>query len=130
MCKSGDCRDEHSDKGGDCHCESRQDKFIDSCLLLLIAQNPSHGYDLVEKLKRYGYETVDPTKVYRRLRRLESERFVESAWSTETPGPARRAYRITEEGLDFLQTWLPSVQRSIDSYRFFLDDLNALIARA
>lgn len=116
MCKSGECRDEHSEKGGDCRCESRQDKFIDPCLLLLIAQNPSHGYDLVEKLKRYGYDAVDPTKVYRRLRRLEGESFLESAWSTETPGPARRAYRITEEGQDFLQTWLPAVQRSIDSY--------------
>jgi PadR family transcriptional regulator, regulatory protein PadR len=130
MCESGGCKDEHSDKGGDCHCESKQDKFIDACLLLLIAQGPSHGYELVEKLKRYGYEAVDPTKVYRRLRRLEGERFLESAWSADTTGPARRAYRITEEGQDFLQTWLPSVQRSIESYRSFLDDLNALRAQA
>ncbi len=131
MChEEGDCHDSERGKSGDCHCESKQDKFIDACLLLLIAQESSHGYDLMEKLKKYGFDSVDPTKVYRRLRRLEREEFVESAWSTETSGPARRAYRITEDGMDFLQTWLPSVQRSIDSYRSFLDDLTKLSAKA
>jgi poly-beta-hydroxybutyrate-responsive repressor len=120
-CGSGKTRSE-----GSCHCESSHEKFIDPCLLLLNAQAPSHGYDLIERLKRYGFDAVDPARVYRRLRHLEDEGFLESAWSTETPGPARRAYRITKDGLDFLQTWPPAINRSIESYRSFIDDLAAL----
>jgi PadR family transcriptional regulator PadR len=112
MYQSGDCGSMKGHGEGSCSCESRHEKFIDPCLLLLIAQDPSHGYDL--------------TRVYRRLRHLEDCGFLESAWSTDTPGPARRAYRITKEGLDFLQTWPPAVQRSIESYKSFIDDLTAL----
>jgi PadR family transcriptional regulator PadR len=126
MYQSGDCGSMKGHGEGSCSCESRHEKFIDPCLLLLIAQDPSHGYDLIERLKKYGFDGVDPTRVYRRLRHLEDCGFLESAWSTDTPGPARRAYRITKEGLDFLQTWPPAVQRSIESYKSFIDDLTAL----
>jgi PadR family transcriptional regulator PadR len=126
MHQYGDCGGGKVHGEGSCHCESRHEKFIDPCLLLLIARDPSHGYDLIERLKCYGFEGVDPTRVYRHLRHLEDEGFLESAWSTETSGPARRAYRITKEGLDFLQTWQPAVTRSIQSYEAFLADLSAM----
>jgi PadR family transcriptional regulator, regulatory protein PadR len=125
MCESNACEGEKTSSTGACHCEGH-DKFIDPCLLLLIAQNPSHGYDLIEKLERYGFNGVDPTKAYRHLRRLEEEGFLESAWSADSPGPARREYRITKEGLDFLQTWPPAIQKSIEAYKAFVEDLNAL----
>ena len=126
MCKSDDCHTGKRHSSGSCQCGSRHDNFLDPCLLLLIAQDPSHGYDLVARLKRYGFEGVDPTRVYRRLRRLDDEGFLESAWLTENPGAARRAYKITEEGLDFLQSWPASIAAKIDSYRSFIDDVGAL----
>jgi PadR family transcriptional regulator, regulatory protein PadR len=125
MCESDDCGCEETHNRGACHGEGH-DKFIDPCLLLLIAQSPSHGYDLIDKLERYGFSGVDPTKAYRHLRRLEEEGFLESAWSAETPGPARREYKITKEGLDFLQTWPPAIEKSIESYKAFVEDLSGL----
>ena len=129
MCESNDCGCEETSSKGACHCEGH-DKFIDPCLLLLIAQNSSHGYDLIEKLERYGFTGVDPTKAYRHLRHLEQEGFLESAWSTENPGPARREYKITKEGLDFLQTWPQAIEKSIEAYKAFIVDLDALKAKA
>ncbi len=127
MCESHECKCEgekaSSQKG--CRCGGHS-HFIDPCLLLLIAQNPSHGYDLVERLERYGIKDIDPTKAYRHLRHLEAEGFLESAWAAENPGPARREYCITKEGLDFLQTWPPVIQKSIEAYKAFVEDLGKL----
>ncbi|MCX7026439.1 MAG: PadR family transcriptional regulator [Spirochaetes bacterium] len=127
MCESNDCKCESEKVAGEkgCRCGGHS-HFIDPCLLLLIAQTPSHGYDLVERLGRYGINEVDPTKAYRHLRHLEAEGFLESAWAAETPGPARREYRITKEGLDFLQTWPLVIQKSIDAYGAFVEDLKNL----
>jgi len=95
-------------------------------MLMLIAKDSGHGYDLIERLKRYGFESVDPTKVYRRLRRLESECLLKSQWQTENTGPARRAYTITQEGTDFLLTWQPTIQKTLEVYAVFLEDLKAV----
>ena len=127
MCKSSsDCSSHNHDVEGGCGCESRQDKFIDAAMLMLIAKDSGHGYDLIERLKRYGFESVDPTKVYRRLRRLESECLLKSQWQTENTGPARRAYTITQEGTDFLLTWQPTIQKTLEVYAVFLEDLKAV----
>jgi PadR family transcriptional regulator, regulatory protein PadR len=131
MCKTDGetgCKRHNHDTEGGCHCEAHQDKFIDAVMLLLIAKDPSHGYDLIERMKRYGFDSVDPTKVYRRLRKLESDGFLESKWVTETAGPARRAYSITKEGTDFLFTWKPLAQKTLEAYHVFIEDLNGLYA--
>jgi len=131
MCdSSGKCRGSGChEKEGSCGCEARHDKFIDAAMLVLIAQDAGYGYDLVERLKRYGFEGTDPTKIYRRLRRLEGDGLLSSAWQTESSGPARRSYTITREGIDFLLTWRPVVMRTIKEYSTFLDDLAALQAK-
>ncbi len=49
--------------------------------------------------------------VYGLLRRLERHGFIYSRWSVEESGPARRIYRITEEGLDYLEDSLGRLKR-------------------
>jgi len=38
---------------------------------MLLAQKPTYGYDLMEKLDKFGFESPDPGTVYRYLRNLE-----------------------------------------------------------
>lgn len=128
MCKdkNAGCKEHgHGDDDG-CQCEAHQEKFIDAAMLLLIAKDPSHGYDLIEKLKSYGFDSVDAAKVYRRLRRLEADRFLKSEWITVTSGPARRAYSITQEGVDYLLTWKPVAKKTLDAYKGFIEDIDSL----
>lgn len=89
-----------------CECvEARVERFIQPCVLLLLAEQPSHGYDLMERLARFGFKEVDPGAMYRNLRKLEDDGFVSSTWETSGSGPARRSYTITNEGHDLLRTW-------------------------
>lgn len=80
-------------------------------LLLLIAERPGHGYDLIERLDRLGVPEVEPGHVYRVLRGLERERLLESAWVASGAGPPRRRYRITASGFADLEERMARLDR-------------------
>ena len=71
--------------------------YLRACLLLLMAERPTHGYDLLARLGELGPHP-DAGGVYRILRTLEREGLVESWWGESEAGPARRLYRLTAEG--------------------------------
>lgn len=68
------------------------------CLLLLLGEAPSHGYELMERLKPLGFDWNGPGPIYRELRALESSGMVASAWSAPRAGPVPRVYELTDDG--------------------------------
>ncbi len=68
------------------------------CLLLLLAEAPGHGYELMERLKPLGFDWGGPGPIYRELRSLETNGLVASAWSAPPAGPVLRVYELTDEG--------------------------------
>ena len=80
-------------------------------ILSILRGREAHGAEIVRLLRgRYGI-TVPKAMVYGLLRRLEGHGLVSSQWSVEGSGPARRVYRITEEGLDYLDDSLDGLKR-------------------
>jgi len=78
-------------------------------LLLLLAESESHGYELYDQLVSFGFETerLDSSIVYRDLREMEQQGYIESYWDDEdSKGPKRRVYRIREEGKIRLEEWI------------------------
>jgi PadR family transcriptional regulator PadR len=76
--------------------------FLRPCVLLLLRESPAHGYDLLERLKAFGFPGSDPGGLYRMLRGLEQEGLVHSAWEPSAAGPQRRIYEITRAGSEAL----------------------------
>jgi PadR family transcriptional regulator, regulatory protein PadR len=102
---------------------ARVERFGEPALLLLLADGPTHGYELLERLPDLlGEEKIDVGNVYRALRALEEEGLVVSEWQAELPGPARRTYTITGEGRAALQAWLEALEALRDGVASFLDD--------
>lgn len=93
--------------GGRCCPKSRQIRgFLQPWLLLLLAEKPAHGYELIERLTQGAdVPTVDPGFLYRTLRQFEEEGLARSSWDTKGHGPARRIYEITDDGLEYLHAW-------------------------
>jgi len=90
------------------------------CLFLLLAEQPDHGYDLVERLRSLGFDADGAGPLYQILRRLEADGLVESAWDASVAGPARRTYRLTAEGWSTLRASaeaLESLGRFLGDYR-------------
>jgi len=104
--------------------------FMQPRLLLLLAQNPAHGYELMDTMAREEDTNVDPGLLYRTLRQFEEDGLVRSSWDTAGSGPARRVYEITEEGLDYLHAWANNVQRTRERLDLFLEDYEAHFAPA
>lgn len=102
--------------------------YLRPCLLLLIAERPSHGYDLIERLEELGLGATDPGGLYRALRSMERDGLVDSGWETSNSGPARRTYNPTEEGVEWLHAWAGALSESRRLVGRFLDRYQAVVA--
>ena len=71
-------------------------------MLLLLREEPAHGYDLMQRLRPFGFVRDDPGRLYRALRALEQEGLVRSAWEESSNGPDRRIYELTRAGVEEL----------------------------
>lgn len=94
--------------------------LLPSCLLLLLAEAPSHGYELADRLKQWGFELSGPGPVYRELRVLEEHGLVRSAWSPSGSGPVPRVYEVTSAGrkaLDRAATDLEGIQQLLKEFQ-------------
>jgi poly-beta-hydroxybutyrate-responsive repressor len=94
--------------------------------LLLLVQEPAHGYQLMERLEEMDDPSADPALLYRTLRQFEEEGLVQSAWDTEGRGPARRVYEITDEGQEYLHAWAINIRRTRERLERFLADYEQL----
>lgn len=104
--------------------------FLRPSLLLLIAEEPSHGYDLLERLRLLGHRQAEPGGLYRCLRAMEQEGLVDSRWEPSSSGPPRRTYRLTPEGTDWLHAWAGALRESHRVLGQFLDRYGTVAAAA
>ena len=86
--------------------------YLRASLLLLIGEAPAHGYDLLDQIAQLGLRSVDPGGLYRTLRVMEDDGLVASWWEHSSAGPARRTYRLTDEGVDWLHAWAGALRES------------------
>jgi PadR family transcriptional regulator, regulatory protein PadR len=107
---------------GEWEVRARVERFGEPALLLLLADRPTHGYELIERLPALsGEDRVDVGNLYRTLRSLEDEGLVESEWRGDLPGPTKRTYTLTDEGQAVLASWLRAVEQLRESLDDFLD---------
>jgi DNA-binding PadR family transcriptional regulator len=95
-------------------------RYVEGCLLLLVAERPGHGYELVERLAAFGLEKVDSATVYRVLRSLDRGGLVDSSWEEAESGPVRRRYRISRSGLMRLRAWVSAANASASDLASFV----------
>ncbi len=75
------------------------------CLLAVIAEEPSYGYEMVRKLRERGLALVSEGSIYPLLSRLQRQGLVEGFHVASSAGPQRKYYRIAASGTDRLHRW-------------------------
>ncbi|MBU1669948.1 MAG: PadR family transcriptional regulator [Actinobacteria bacterium] len=90
-------------------------RFLRPVVLLLLAESPYHGYELMGKLKEFGFEqgAMDPSILYRLLRNIEREGLASSSLDDTGSGPARKVYALTPEGQEVLDLWAATIGDTI-----------------
>ena len=89
-------------------------RFLLPAVLLLLAEEPRHGYSLAKDLQELRLGRVDRPSVYRALAQLEADGLVESFAGAPRAGQARRSYRITDDGEAVLRQWMGVIKDERD----------------
>ena len=103
--------------------QDKQERYIQPSVLLSLYLNPSYGYEIIKNIQMFGFVEghAPPGMIYRHLRQLEEDGLVLSEWKTEDPGPARRMYCITGEGIEVLTLWIDYMERQADNLYSFTE---------
>ena len=102
--------------------------FLRPCLLLLLREEPAHGYDLLERVQSLGFDGSDPGGLYRALRALEKEKLVRSLWEPSEAGPERRTYEITRAGMENLHRSAKAIAAGQQNVTSFLSRYEEFVA--
>jgi DNA-binding PadR family transcriptional regulator len=89
--------------------------FLYPALLLLLAEEPRHGYLLCDALPTLGLGRMDRPSVYRALAELESDGLVRSWDAAPTAGSTRHVHAVTPQGEEALEAWMSIVSRERNS---------------
>ena len=95
-------------------------------VLLAVSMRRAHGYLIEEHLRALGLIGIGMSTLYRTLRHLEREGYLESTWEPGPTGPARRVYTLTDIG----RAWLDTSAAMLDAYRQTIDRFFGLYASA
>jgi len=117
-CHEGDCGcadDANCSSEENCCRKSAQLRGVmHIAILSLLKGRDSHGSDLYQSLKdRFGMEAAKPV-VYMALRRMERHGLLVSHWDMEDSGPAKRVYKITEDGIDYLNESIGELKKTAE----------------
>ena len=82
-------------------------RYTEACLLLLLAERPSHGYELAERLAEVfplPELTPDLSSIYRMIADLEDQGAIRSRWAAGSGG-GKKACELTDDGWKLLRFW-------------------------
>ena len=88
--------------------------FLLPALLLLLAEEPRHGYSLAKGMLALRVGRVDRPGVYRALAQLEADGLILSSPETSLAGQGRRVYSLTEQGEQVLRHWMGVIKEERD----------------
>lgn len=103
-------------------------KFVRPALLLLLLEQPAHGYELLERLEPFRFARPDPGGLYRNLRALEDAGLVRSAWQRSNAGPDRRIYELTRAGREELHAHAKALAATNQTLQVFLSRYREFVA--
>ena len=99
---------------------ARLERFTEPAVLLVLRDNPGHGYELLEAPGAHAGRADRQGNLYRILRSLERDGLVDSTWDDNAPGPAKRVYVITQSGRRVLAQWVEAfskIESQIERFR-------------
>lgn len=93
---------------------------LEFLVLLIIKGEDQYGYSLVQKIT--PRIAIAEGTVYPLMRRLVKEGYLTTYFKPSTEGPARKYYKITEEGRERLQSLLAEWKDFTDAVNLFIKE--------
>ena len=95
---------------------------IDTIILRVLIEKDDYGYEIIKTISKNSagkYELKEPS-LYTSLKRLESQKLIESYWGDESQGGRRKYYHITSIGKE-------TFKKSLTAWKTAKDLIDTLI---
>lgn len=81
--------------------------ILDGCILKIISNKETYGYEISQQLQEYGFSTISEGTIYPLLLRLEKNGLIIAQYRESSIGPKRKYFSISDAGQRELdQFWL------------------------
>jgi PadR family transcriptional regulator PadR len=80
--------------------------ILEGCILAIIKQQPTYGYELSVRLHEFGLTDVSEGSIYPILLRLQKEKVIYGLMEKSEAGPKRKYYYLTTEGEEALEQFI------------------------
>lgn len=107
-------------RAGQDHTSQLLHGVLDMCLMSIIDEEASYGYEMVRKLRDRGLDLASEGSIYPLLSRLQKQGMIEGYLVQSSEGPARKYYRMSEQGRETLTRWL-------DDWSGFRDSVDGVL---
>jgi PadR family transcriptional regulator PadR len=98
---------------------------LDICLLAVMREGPTYGYEMTKRLRARGLSIVGEGSVYPLLGRLERDGLVETRRVASNGGPPRKYYSLSPAGERTLEAGKREWQMTRDAVDGALDLVTA-----
>ncbi|MDE1549204.1 PadR family transcriptional regulator [Jeotgalibaca caeni] len=102
---------------------------LEGCVLLIISEEEIYGYDMVQKLRNFGFTEMTGGTIYPLLQKLEKNKLISSITRPSPDGPDRKYFQLTKDGQSYTQEFIKqwrnlssNVEEIIHSKERFLHD--------
>lgn len=95
---------------------------LEGCVLAIIAQQETYGYEISQQLERYGFGTITEGTIYPLLLRLEKNGCLAAVYRASSQGPKRKYYHLTEAGREELSRFVESFGEMAAAVQLLLND--------
>jgi PadR family transcriptional regulator PadR len=92
-------------------------------VLGVLRETELYGYEIAQRIRERSGAVISPGEgwLYPALHRLEEQGLLEATWRDGGPGPRRRYYAITKQGVEALDAQLREWETFAESVRLVTD---------
>ena len=92
---------------------------LEGCILRIISVRTTYGYEIMEHLKKNGFEEISEGTIYPLLLRLEKQGSIRSSLLPSPLGPKRKYFTITDSGRRYLESFIQcwdKIHRAVNKF--------------
>lgn len=95
---------------------------LEGCILKIIDREPTYGYAIATTLRGCGFADLTEGTLYPLLLRLERKGLIAAEYRAGSGGPSRKYYRLTPDGVQYLNEFTEAWQNASDTVNRILHD--------
>lgn len=95
--------------------------MLNLCVLRIIADGPTYGYEIAQRLQAAGLGEVKGGTLYPMLAKFVAAGDMTTHWEQPSAGPGRKYYQLTEQGQDLFVS-------SVSKWADFTDTVGSVLA--